>query len=110
LASVEGDVRLEVRVESFGTPTFLGDCLSFQNPDPASFATAQRISEQEWLQNTLHRFGMLGVRVEVKVPVDHEDAKSTMQKMQGHPLIQELARALEGEVVGVQMRSEARDV
>ena len=33
-----------------------------------------------------------------------------MQKMQGHPLIQELARALEGEVVGVQMRSEARDV
>jgi len=25
-------------------------------------------------------------------------------------LIQELARALEGEVVGVQMRSEARDV
>ena len=110
LASVEGDVRSEVRVESFGTPTFLGDCLSFQNPDPASFATAQRVSEQEWLQNTLHRFGMVGVRVEVKVPVDHEDAQSTMQKMQGHPLIQELARALEGEVVGVQMRSEARDV
>ena len=110
LASVEGDVRLELRVESFGTPTFLGDCLSFQNPDPASFATAQRVSEQEWLQNTLHRFGMVGVRVEVKVPVDHEDAQSTMQKMQGHPLIQELARALEGEVVGVQMRSEARDV
>ncbi|MEC7385825.1 MAG: AAA family ATPase, partial [Planctomycetota bacterium] len=110
LASVEGDVRSEVRVESFGTPTFLGDCLSFQNPDPSSFATAQRISEQEWLQSTLHRFGMVGVRVEVKVPVDHEDAQSTMQKMQGQPLIQELVRALEGEVVGVQMRSEARDV
>ena len=110
LASVEGDVRSEVRVESFGTPTFLGDCLSFQNPDPASFATAQCTSEQEWLQNTLHRFGMVGVRVEVKLPVDHGDAQSTMQKMQGHPLIQELARALEGEVVGVQMRSEARDV
>ena len=110
LASVEGDVRSEVRVESFGTPTFLGDCLSFQNPDPASFATAQCISEQDWLQSTLHRFGMVGVRVEVKVPVDHEDAQSTMQKMQGHPLIQELARALEGEVVGVQMRSEDGDV
>ncbi|MEC8770408.1 MAG: DNA polymerase III subunit gamma/tau, partial [Planctomycetota bacterium] len=110
LASVEGDVRSEVRVESFGTPTFLGDCLSFQNPDPSSFATAQRISEQEWLQSTLHRFGMVGVRVEVKVPVDHEDAQSIMQQMQGHPLIQELARALEGEVVGVQKRSEARDV
>ena len=34
-----------------------------------------------------------------------------MQKMQAGTLwIQELARALEGEVVGIQMRSEARDV
>lgn len=110
LASVEGDVRSEVRVESFGTPTFLADCLSFQNPDPASFPTSQRIAEQEWLQSALHRFGMVGVRVEVKIQVDHEDAKSTMQKMQGHPLVESLARALEGEVVGVQIRSEARDV
>ena len=110
LASVEGDVRLEVRVESFGTPTFLGDCLSFQNPDPASFATAQRVSEQDWLQNTLHRFGMVGVRVEVKIPVDHTDSKSTQQKIQGHPLIESLSRALEGEVIGVHARSENRDV
>ena len=110
VASVEGDVRSEVRVESFGNPTFLGDCISFQNPNPSSFSNSQRITEQEWLQSTLQRFGMIGVRVEVKVPVAHEDAKSTIQMMQENPLVQGLARALEGEVVGVQMRSEVRDV
>ena len=110
VASVEGDVRSEVRVESFGNPTFLGDCISFQNPNPSSFSNSQRITEQEWLQSTLQRFGMIGVRVEVKVPVAHEDAKSTIQTMQENPLVQGLARALEGEVVGVQMRSEVRDV
>ena len=110
VASVEGDVRSEVRVESFGNPTFLGDCISFQNPNPSSFSNSQRITEQEWLQSTLQRFGMIGVRVEVKVPVAHEDAKSTIQMMQENPLVQGLARVLEGEVVGVQMRSEVRDV
>ena len=110
LASVEGDVRSEVRVDSFGVPTFLGDCISFQNPDPASFSNSQRGAEQEWLQRKLHRFGMVGVRVEIKVPVDHEDAKLTMQKMQNHSLVESLTRALEGQVVGVQTRSEARDV
>ena len=45
------------------------------------FATAQCTLEQEWLQ-ARHRFGMVGVRVEVKIPVDREDAQSTMQKMQ----------------------------
>ena len=110
LASVEGDVRSEVRVDSFGPPTFLGDCLSFQVPDPESFPTSHRVAEQEWLQSTLHRFGMVGVRVEVKIPVDHENAKSAMQKMQGHPLIESLTRALDGEVIGVQVRSESRDV
>lgn len=110
LASVEGDARLELRVESFGSPTFLGDCLSFQNPNPKSFPASQRVAEQEWLQSTLNRFGMVGVRVEVKLPVDHKDAESAMQEIQGHPLIESLARALEGEVIGVQTLSENRDV
>ena len=56
------------------------------------------------------RFGMVGVRVEVKIPVDHTDSKSTQQKIQGHPLIESLSRALEGEVIGVHARSENRDV
>lgn len=110
LASVEGDVRLELRVESFGPPAFSGDCLSFQNPIPESFPASQRVAEEEWLQSTLRRFGMVGVRVEVKIPVDHTDSKSTQQKIQGHPLIESLSRALEGEVIGVHARSENRDV
>ena len=110
LASVEGDVRSEARVEAFGPPTFSGDCICFQNPNPSSFPTTHQVAEQEWLQAILHRFGMVGVRVDVKFPVNHDEAKSTMQKVQGHPLIESLAQALEGEVVGVQKRSEARDV
>ena len=110
LASVEGDVRSEARVDAFGPPTFSGDCICFQNPNPSSFPTTHQVAEQEWLQAILHRFGMVGVRVDVKFPVNHDEAKSTMQKVQGHPLIESLAQALEGEVVGVQKRSEARDV
>ena len=49
-------------------------------------------------------------RVEVKIPVDQTDSKSTQQKIQGHPLIESLSRALEGEVIGVHARSENRDV
>ena len=62
------------------------------------------------MQSTLNRFGMVGVRVEVKLPVDHKDAESALQEIQGHPLIESLARALEGEVIGVQTPSENRDV
>ena len=74
-----GDVRLELRVESFGPP-FSGDCLSFQII-PESFP-AQRVAEEEWLQsNCALEWLVSGLKSNRR----STDSKSTQQKIQGHP-------------------------
>ncbi|MAV55229.1 MAG: DNA polymerase III, subunit gamma and tau [Phycisphaerae bacterium] len=108
LASLEGDTRSEVRVEAFGSPTFTGDVISFRHPDSAFISLKHLKFEQDWLQEALRRFGMDQVTVQVAAPQDPESLNLSIAEMRVHPMVQKLTEVLEGEVVGVQPRSEAR--
>ena len=108
MASLEGDTRSEVRVEAFGSPTFTGEVISFRHPDSAFISLKHLEFEQNWLQEALRRFGMGGVTVQVAAPQDSELLNHSIAEIRVHPMVQKLTEVLEGEVVGVQPRSEAR--